>query len=276
MKKYAVVGIILLLIGVNATGSFVKDTEIKDTSPINFDGNTLYVGGSGPNNYTTIQDAIDDAVDGDTVFVYNGIYYENLVIDKSIILIGENKDYTVIDGNRADNTVHVDSENVTISGFTICNSSREDDKWYIAGIRLTGSNNIIHDNIIKDNMLGIFGKKVTNTTIFDNQFFRDGIVFSLYDNEDEPVPYLNKYFVHNIYDNEVNNKTLYYYRNQDDIKVPNDAGQIIAVNCNKITIRDVNLDNADYGCILVNCSDCVIEYSSISYSDGMLWLINKS
>jgi len=51
-------------------------------------GNTLYVGGSGPNNYTRIQDAIDDANDGDTIFVYNGTYYEHhIIIDKKNLLI---------------------------------------------------------------------------------------------------------------------------------------------------------------------------------------------
>lgn len=60
-------------------------------------GKTLYVGGNGSNNYTTIQDAIDNASYGDTIFVYNGTYYENVVIHKSIKLMGENKSTMIID-----------------------------------------------------------------------------------------------------------------------------------------------------------------------------------
>ena len=71
----------------------------KVSNPASF-GNTLYVGGSGPGNYSTIQEAIDDSSDGDTVFVYDDSspYYEFVEINKSIDLIGENKDTTIIDG----------------------------------------------------------------------------------------------------------------------------------------------------------------------------------
>lgn len=240
---------------------------------------TLYVGGNGSNNYTSIQDAVNNATDGETVFVFNGTYYENLLINKSIKLIGEDKDKTIIDGKKGGNTVHVISENVIISGFTITNGSLGeeigDENWFYAGIRLTASNNTIHGNNICDNTLGVFGKKVTNITIFDNKFTGDGVTFSLYDNETKPVPFCEKYFMHNIYNNTVNGKKIYYYKNQKNINVPEDAGQIIAVNCQNMTIRCLDLLNADYGCILINCSECLIEYSNISSGDGMLWLIHS-
>jgi hypothetical protein len=72
------------------------------------DGKILYVGGSGPNNYTSIQDALNEANEGDTIFVYNDSspYYENLIINKSIKLIGENRDTTIIDG-RGRNVVEI-------------------------------------------------------------------------------------------------------------------------------------------------------------------------
>ena len=46
--------------------------------------NTLYVGGSNPGNYSTIQNAIDAANPGNTIYVYSGTYIENILIDKTL------------------------------------------------------------------------------------------------------------------------------------------------------------------------------------------------
>jgi len=104
---------------VNIGSVFAGDADAKTISSVGFDGNTLYVGGSGPNNYTTIQSAIDDAVDGDTVFVYDDSspYYENVIVDKEIDLIGEDKIHTHINGTDA--TISVINDFVNIRYFNI-------------------------------------------------------------------------------------------------------------------------------------------------------------
>jgi len=139
IKKCLVVGVILLFIGMSvvpSTGTIIKEPYEHVSS-----GNTLYVGGSGPNNYSTIQSAIDDAVDGDTVFVYedSSPYYENVDLDKSINLIGENKETTVIDAGFELQVIYVIANKVTICGFTLRNGN----------IGLYGSTN---DSVISDNI----------------------------------------------------------------------------------------------------------------------------
>ena len=49
-------------------------------------GDIFYVGGGGPGNFTRIQDAIDNASNGDTVFVFDesSPYYEHVIVDKRI------------------------------------------------------------------------------------------------------------------------------------------------------------------------------------------------
>ena len=126
LKKGLAVGIIGLFIG---TGVGAAIAEPPSPSPQPLDrGNWLYVGGSGPGNYTKIQDAIDNASDGDTVFVYDDSspYYENnIIIDKRITLVGENRETTIIDGKRAGwCIIWIKSDFVNISGFTFQNHGR--------------------------------------------------------------------------------------------------------------------------------------------------------
>ena len=150
IRKGLVCGVILLFIFMSVNPSFAVD-NVKKSSILVSDGNTLYVGGSGEGNYSKIQDAIDNASDGDTVFVFDDSspYYENVIVDKSISLIGEDKNTTVIDGATNGNGVNISADIVTIVGFNIQNCSNG------AGICIYSNNSIITDNIISYNMIGI-------------------------------------------------------------------------------------------------------------------------
>jgi len=132
---------------------------------------TLYVGGGGLGNYTTIQGAINSAGDGDTVFVYSGTYIEHIAINRPLSLVGEDKDATVIDGDGMGTVVNIISDWVNITGFTVTNSGRT---WGDVGIRLnTVQNGEVSDVTVKENYLGIEffqanGNTVINSTITGN------------------------------------------------------------------------------------------------------------
>ena len=109
---------------------------------------TIYVDDDGGADYTTIQEGINAASNGDTIYVYNGTYYENIVIKKTINLVGENKDITTIDGysDELNLVIHISADNVEITGFTIRNSR---DNYYCLGVILNNSNyNTIYNNTI--------------------------------------------------------------------------------------------------------------------------------
>ena len=110
--KRKIVGIFVCVLLVGVAILPVSATAIKEQpSNILFNGKTLYVGGDGPNNYTAIQDAIDAAEDGDTIYVYSGIYYENITVDKTITLQGEDKISTIIDGGETGDVINIIADN---------------------------------------------------------------------------------------------------------------------------------------------------------------------
>ena len=155
LSKGLVVAVILLFLGtcINPT---VANDSIEQSSISTSKGQTLYVGGSGEGNYTMIQEAIENASDEDTVFVYDysSPYYENIVMDKSINLIGENRDTTIIDSKGENSVVQISKGNANIFNFSLRNSSMIYSE--IAGITITSNKNIIENCNIYSNKNGIF------------------------------------------------------------------------------------------------------------------------
>ncbi len=266
------------------------DTVQKFSVPIS-DGKTLYVGGSGEGNYTSIQDAIDDASNGDTVFVYaySSPYYENVDIKKSINLIGEDRDTTVIDGGGNGNVVRVTADRVNISAFTIrygseikirlnCNSigdntvlnngggihidyssSKTVISSNIHGITLSGSsNNNISGNTITDNEGGLCLYKSSNNTIRGNNITNNYVVgIFLWDSSD------NNITGNNICSNNYDGIDLQFSSNSNNITgntiTNNEVGLYLEFSSNN-TITSNTITNNEHGINLGSSSNYNIIY----------------
>jgi parallel beta-helix repeat protein len=169
MKKTIVLGIIFLLVVMNFTS--ISSIQFNKNITIQSDrDDILYVGGNGPGNYSKIQDAIDNASDGDTVFVYDDSspYEENLIVNKSIKLIGENRNTTYINGSYYGNIIYISVNCTTITGFTIQNIKA-------VGIFINSNHNTITGNNIIDHnprgysRRGIYLNYSDGNTISDNK-----------------------------------------------------------------------------------------------------------
>lgn len=100
-------------------------------------------------NYTTIQDAINakETANGQTILADSGEYNETITINKSITLIGENRNKTIINAERSavnpnDVMINVTASNVTIANFNLTG-------FYLEKIKATSCSNVtIRDNTI--------------------------------------------------------------------------------------------------------------------------------
>jgi parallel beta-helix repeat protein len=152
----------------SVSGIIIQKNNIIYVDDDNLDGPW---DGSIEHPFRYIQDGIDNAVEGYTVFIFNGTYYESYInINKSINLVGESRDKTIIDADQAVDIIYIYAPYVNISGFKICNAFR-------AGINLASNNSnyvTIYNNVFSDNAHGIhpyFHNK--NLTISNNIFLNN-------------------------------------------------------------------------------------------------------
>jgi parallel beta-helix repeat protein len=170
-KKGLALAIVILFFGAGIVSAF-NVTLDNEPKPLNR-GNWLYVGGSGEGNYSKIQDAIDNVSDGDTIFVYddNSPYFELLVVDKSISLVGESVS-TIIEGNGSQDVITIISDGVTICSFTIQINGPGD----APNINVKSNSIVIKNNIIKNSrregirLYGVNNILISNNTLKNNIF----------------------------------------------------------------------------------------------------------
>ena len=139
MKKRAVLGIVIgLLLG-------YMFAPLLYVQPFGGERATIVV----PDDFPTIQEAINNAGSGETIRVKAGTYHENVLVNKSISLIGEDRYNAVIDGSELGTVIEITVSNVSIGNLTVRNagSSIED-----SGIELSGVENCnINGNILIEN-----------------------------------------------------------------------------------------------------------------------------
>ncbi len=180
-----------------------------------------------PDDYPSIQHAINAAYVGATIYVKNGIYYEHLWIDKQVSLVGETGNSTIIDGNGTGTVIYISADNVAFSNFTVRNGD--------IGLRIIGSrHNTLRDNHLCSN---------------DYNFLISG-----------GTPHSIEYFIQDIdTTNLIENKPMYYLINQNNVEIPADAGYVAAVLSSNITVSNLNLTRNGTGVLLVYSTNCLVE-----------------
>lgn len=240
-----------------------------------------------PEDFPTIQSAINAAYDGDKILVSSGTYYENLVVNKSLSLVGQDKRSTIIDGSLTGNVLDITACNVEVTGFTIrrsgttwqigsgifvCERSTGNsisgniitgNTWY--GINLypfSGDNNI-SGNSVAGSHYGITLQSSDNNSIVGNNL--TGNSYGIYVGQSSNNTLRNNTMAQNSYNfglqgwslsdllndvdvsNTVDGKPIYYWINDVDKVVPADAGCVILVNCTRITVQDLHLTRNGLG-----------------------------
>ncbi len=237
------------------------------------EGRTIIVDDDGGADYEKIQDAINASEDGDTVRVWEGVYYENVVVNKSINLIGNESESTTINGSRSKDVVRITADWVNLSGFSVTGRGIYE---VGLGIEVESGNNHIFSNNCSNNMYGIFIRDSRNCTITNNTCSNN--LYGIYLDESRNCTIenntmnengisisgsLGNWTSHTVETtNTVNGKPLYFYKNVTGLTVPYGAGQVILANCTWINVENQNCSNGSVGILVGYSSNITITNNS--------------
>lgn len=206
-----------------------------------------------PDDYPTIQSAIDVAKEGATILVKPGTYYEHITINKPLKLVAEDGK-AIIEGGGSGHTVIVTTNNATLVGFTLKGANAP---W--AGLHVYYSFfNTFLNNTIVDNYYGIHIYDSGRNVFRENNLARNrynlrvwGLVLS--------------HFLQDIdASNTVNGRPIYYWISQRYKKIPPDAGYVAIINSTGVSLANLVLTNNYQGVLLAYSRECSIRNTTIS------------
>lgn len=161
MKEKTITRIIIIILIISQVWAF----NIKKVKSM---PNVLIVPSS---EYPTIQEAINKANPGDTIFVREGSYYENVIVNKSVRIVGERMGNTIVDGQYLGDVIKVQASNTFIINLTIQNSGKT--TVFDSGLSLVRVENITIQNcILRNNNIGVLFERANNS-IFSNNIVMD-------------------------------------------------------------------------------------------------------
>lgn len=157
-----------------------------------------------PEDFASIQDAINNASSGATIIVANGTYNEFLTINKPLTLLGQGSDVTIIDGNGAAYAISITADNVTIEDLTVTNTGTGPNLY---GVQATECNGvIINDTEIAETNTGLTVSFVDNSVFSGNIITNNANgVYVVYSNDNV--------FSNNIIQNNSEGINIYYSNN---------------------------------------------------------------
>jgi parallel beta-helix repeat protein len=227
--------------------------------------------GWGFDHFSRIQHGINAIETGGTAIVFNGIYYENVIVDKTINLIGESKENTIIDAQGSGNVVFISSSQVSMSEFTIRNSAIVDYHYgCFYGLLLTNTMQTRIENILVDNNdigIGLYqsvSNHITQSTIKNSS--NQGIkIFESNNNTIENVIcYDNMYGIFVGYSQQVKIKNTTTYHNSYGI-------YLASANNNRLENNTI-YSNINWGIFLEHAEHNTLRNNEMARNTYNFWI----
>ncbi|MFQ5909236.1 MAG: nitrous oxide reductase family maturation protein NosD [Thermoplasmata archaeon] len=236
----------------------------------------ITVDDDGPADYQTIQEAIDAANPGDTIFVYEGTYPEHVIVNKTVALKGEDEGLVIVTGSGSGTVFLVTADSVSISRFTI-----RDGEYGIFSDKTVAL--VIDHNIITNYTYGTYQNRTTDSWVTYNDISQGEYGIVTYEAHNDAIRHndisYNTVYGAKDYNSQLKNcfnwnrffknKVAYYYDPDQELSTLEFDGNIIEDNeigikvygASTVNLTNNTIRNNTYGVYLTEASPLVFNNS---------------
>lgn len=150
-------GMLFLALGVGRVAAFPRVWRVND---------------DGLADFRTIQEAVDAARVGDIIYVCNGTYSEDVMVNKTLSIIGESGGSTIVrSSNVLSNVFNVAASDVLLVNLTIRDG--------ICGVNVLGQRVTISSCKLTYNSIGSY-LQALNCSVLDSEFVRNDVGIDIF------------------------------------------------------------------------------------------------
>ena len=252
--------------------------------------------GTAEKPYKTIQEAIDVADDGDTIYIFGGLYREYLMIDKQLKIVGGIDEVETIIDSKFDRRylIEITADEVTLEYVTVSDHDKATSSHIGALICLKSNNNKINNVFVNDtSSYGIFvdsssGNNLISSNIINNT--ESGIYVTSSDTNDivnNKISNCTNYGIYVEYstgNNRIygNNITLngygIYIKNSANVNITNNIVEqesyhsLYLSGCSNSLVIFNNIGNSTSNGIYLQSSSCTINNNTFMNNTRGIYL----
>jgi len=229
-----------------------------------------YSNGSAEKPYRTIQEAINRASEGDTIYIFGGFYQENLIVNKKLNISGRIDEVETIVDSKFDHryVIEITANEVKLEGLTVSDSDGKTTSPIGALICLKSNSNQINNNFIENT--SSYGIYVDSTSI-------NNIIYNNNINNITRGIYLYSSSTNDITNNEISNCSesgIYIESNSENTRVYGNYINhsrigIYIQNCGNVNVTNNTLsNNTNYAISLYNSEEILLENNNFYNNTG--------
>jgi nitrous oxidase accessory protein len=203
--------------------------------------------------FSTLNKAVENAHNGDTLNVYGGVYTGPILIEKSLTLIGHN--WPILDGENKGTVIRLTSPNIVLKGFVIINSGKVLDQEN-SGLSVEAPDIIVEGNYFKETLFGIYLRKASNSVIRDNVIYSKDLAAP---RRGDPI-------------------RIWF---SDNVRIENNRVEkgrdVVLWYSEQLIVRGNDISGGRYGLHIMYCDDAVIEKNRlIGNSVGVFLMYSRN